>query len=392
MTGSRGFVADDQRWQVQLRLLVTFVAAEHRWPHQSPQTTPAERRLGQWLGNQRRTNPPIDRHRQQQLDEQLPGWRRGRTGPPLKGASAGPVPVDHSIGGVPNEQFWSARLAELRAFIDQHDRPPRRTPTTPLHERSLSYWLGNQRRYLADGTLARHRRAQLDRLWPDWCSQVLLPAKADPNGNPVGRPRQVLGREARWVQMLANVQSFIEGQDRPPRTNAPGRDERRLATWLVTQRKNFRIGVLRANRIAQLNESISDWLQPADRFWSVIPNFEVPPPPSWTTADHGASPASASGFQIDNDRWLERLAAVIAHLAATGRPPRANRLMSVPEDERSLGNWLSHQRIENRSGRLSEDRRRLLDHRLPGWKGTHARHPLPAGRSDTSRPMNSPSS
>lgn len=64
-----------------------------------------------------------------------------------------------------------------------------------------------------------------------------------------------------------------------------------------------------------------------------------------------------------NGAWFTKLEGVASFVASTGSFPRSN---TKDEEEASLGIWLSTQRF--RADKLSRDRSKVLDDRLPGWR------------------------
>ncbi|MTD17498.1 hypothetical protein GIS00_26575 [Nakamurella sp. YIM 132087] len=220
---------------------------------------------------------------------------------------------------MPNEQFWTARLTHLRAFVDEHGRMPRRTPTTPSQERSLSVWLANQRRYLAAGHLAPHREEQLDILLPAWRYSTSLPVPGQRTDELAVLTARLIRREARWADSLTQLVSFIHTQGRLPRSTADDRGERRLADWLHTQRRNHRKGLLQQGRRHQLDQALPDWQHHTTAPFP--PTFTPPAPTSDPVASTGhEAPGSAacsrSGFQSNEDSWIRQLSAVAEYLAA----------------------------------------------------------------------------
>lgn len=61
---------------------------------------------------------------------------------------------------------------------------------------------------------------------------------------------------------------------------------------------------------------------------------------------------------LDEERWRERLDALLAWWKDTGKPPSR---ASEDEQERSLAKWLQHQRGAHRDGKLTGERRAALE-------------------------------
>ncbi|WP_196073269.1 helicase associated domain-containing protein [Nakamurella alba] len=79
--GSWGFQPADEVWEQRLIAVAEFLAEhEGRWPRSTRPAEADERRLGQWLGTQRREmrSLGLSEIRRRRLDETLPGWHERR--------------------------------------------------------------------------------------------------------------------------------------------------------------------------------------------------------------------------------------------------------------------------------------------------------------------------
>jgi hypothetical protein len=149
----RGPSPRPDRWENQ-RLAVERHFAEHgRYPRLSADD-PHERHLAGWVKNQVERLPGRDDELgRSRYDAVLatPGWP------------------------VPRQQTWLEMVQLLEAFVDENGRLPKRTParTSDIaeceqHERMLSMWCANQRRFERAATVDKpypeERRARLDRV------------------------------------------------------------------------------------------------------------------------------------------------------------------------------------------------------------------------------------
>ncbi|WP_196073470.1 helicase associated domain-containing protein [Nakamurella alba] len=75
-----------------------------------------------------------------------------------------------------------------------------------------------------------------------------------------------------------------------------------------------------------------------------------------------------AGFQLDDDRWLVRLAELLEFVDQEGRLPVQS--LSAPAEERRLSYWLSNQRAEHKCRLLAGHRIDELNQKLPGWGST----------------------
>lgn len=188
-------------------------------------------------------------------------------------------------------------LKELHAdYAALAARPP--AALTPNHRRSLAFFRGEL---------------------------ALLAHVPAPPHTPIG--------VIRWLQTVAELESFIAGEERWPRENnrLDGHlitgEERRLATWVRTQRTAADGGLRCDYQLRRLD---------------CIPGFHRHP--------------------LD-DRWDQQ---VIEHHQFTDTQRRAPLLRSNNPTERSIAGFAAKQRLAYRNGRLSPQRIATLE-RLEFW-------------------------
>lgn len=202
---------------------------------------------------------------------------------------------------------WLERCSAAVAFSDTACRLPRDASGASAAERHLARWLKQQRELVNAGRLAERRARHLDADLPGWRSP----------------------RESAWRAAAVAVGLHLAETGRYPMANAADAAERRLATWLRTQRTAMRDGALAADRLAWLDLNLPSWQRPEDDAWDAA-------------------------------------AALLADFAAEhGRLPRDT--AGTAERERSLARWLRRQREAARDDRLDDERRRQLDAAAPGW-------------------------
>jgi hypothetical protein len=150
------------------------------------------------------------------------------------------------------------------------------------------------------------------------------------------------GRE-RMRQLVAMVQDT----GRYPSRNAESTSERTLAVWLQRRREDARAGTL----APAFREGLA-----------TVPGWERRP-----------------RAEADEQRWQERLAALVAYRAAGHDWPRHKAVITGEEHE--LGVWLHSQRFKARRGEVEPEKADGLDAALPGWRAGRPRGRQPLGRS-----------
>lgn len=75
--------------------------------------------------------------------------------------------------------------------------------------------------------------------------------------------------------------------------------------------------------------------------------------------------------EANEDRWRERLAALVAYRAAGNDWPRHKAFVTGEEHE--LGVWLHTQRYKARRGELDPQKAEALDTAVPGWRAGRQR-------------------
>ena len=224
----------------------------------------------------------------------------------LAGMGTKPPGKSISVGQVYGDTYWENQLNKVQAFRTAHDRWPDRNSSSP-EEQHLAVWLANQRIMWRTGCLpARRQQALAD-----------AGARLEPGLEPAER-------DARWAARLAALQAFHAAHSRWPAESDRDPKARSLASWLDKQRRLYRAGKLSGQRRQALDDA--------------------------GAADGGKKPAPA-------DRWLDRLAQVVAYQTRYGRWPSA----TLGDHQEAVDAvWLIRQRTAARRGLLSEPRRQAL--------------------------------
>lgn len=168
------------------------------------------------------------------------GWSK-RKDPTLAEEHARNAPPHATAPPLRRTHTWDARFSELGDFYQSNKRMPR-TRAGDTKEASLGRWLARQRRDWSGGNLDDEYQGLLDGIGP-WRQTA-----------------RTYSEETRWTQTLLELGEFVIVTQRFPSYRKHTSDtERRLGTWLHTQRQAAHRGVLSAARIADLDASIRGW-------------------------------------------------------------------------------------------------------------------------------------
>jgi hypothetical protein len=280
----------EDEWRSNFGRLREFWNVNARWPRVGAQN-PVEDSVGRWLRTQRglARKPEHARFvvRRELLDEALPGWR-----------------------GSTRDKCWQTSADALEAFFLNLGRWPVLS-VTDKDERALATWLRAERVSAMRGAathVSRARQEQLDRRCPGWRHAV----------------------DAVWVEKADAVGLHYETQAGWPRQSANTIEERRLATWLGTQRTSKGKQLLSDERHRYLDAVAPGWSVSSDDVWAI-------------------TATKLYQFYATNSRW----------------PSSA----SLDAGEVWLAAWLNTQRTASRKLKrgLKPARRDILDESVPGW-------------------------
>lgn len=162
---------------------------------------------------------------------------------------SGLVRVADSAKGKPGaaSPAWDDRFGEYVRFLRQHERAPSQY-ADQASERSLFYWLRNQRTSLRNGLLLPERRMQLGQSLPGW------------NVVTLGGDRRSVRNHSVWSERLQQLGQHVRKHGRNPVVSPhvfP--EEHALGKWLAIQRAAQRKGELHPDREAKLDEVAPGW-------------------------------------------------------------------------------------------------------------------------------------
>jgi superfamily II DNA or RNA helicase len=192
---------------------------------------------------------------------------------------------------------WAKRLAELVAFIEEHDGRAPVGSAKDKKEATLGSWVNTQK----NNCKTRKESMADDIKFASWTKVVEQ------------YPCLTIDMDARWTERLAELVAFIEEHDgRAPAQNAKDKEEARLATWVNTQKNNCKTR----------KESMADDIKFA----------------SWTKVVE-----QYPCLVIDRDgKWATTLAELVEFIEEhDGRAP-VNRAQD--KEEARLGQWVNNQK------------------------------------------------
>lgn len=240
---------------------------------------------------------------------------------------------------------WPVMYERLLEFKEREGRWPL------VAEGKLGAWCNTQRVARKKGTLSAEAVDRLDRIGFEWEVQ-----------------------DVRWLKSFSELQHFVETEHRLPK-----RGENALSRWCHTQRQARKKGILLAERIALLDSVGFWWEQDLDRIWQENwertlsfykkegrwPKTTDGPLGSWLNTQRKArrqgvlssdrlSRMEKAGFMWGGDDiWYSNYEKLKMFYHEKGRWPTAR--------EGKLGTWCFVQRRVYKKGELNEERKRLLD-------------------------------
>lgn len=206
------------------------------------------------------------------------------------------------------EDLWRYKLEQVAEHVHQTGKFPS-SKSESKQEEVLGQWVGRQRAKITSGETTAQRQSDLDSLLPGWRS----------------------GRTENWQSSFAELCNFTRRNGALPSSSSKAcPEEKRLNMWLTNQFHALKRGSMHEDRVAFMDANLPGWRMTPD------------------------------------EKWAEKLANVVSYVADNGKFPSTT---DKDPDTRHLGVWLSTYRSLQKTGRLSPDRKNLLDSKLHGWDG-----------------------
>lgn len=131
-----------------------------------------------------------------------------------------------------NMELWMTHYNELEAFIQKEGRKPMHDKNSSPEERSISYWVKDQKKYYKNGTL--------DAAWYHKIETLLDGVK---NRNDLS-----------WDKTYEELNEFLKANNGKEPKRGLGKKQEQLSYWLKDQRKALKNNNLSEERITKLDE------------------------------------------------------------------------------------------------------------------------------------------
>ncbi|MHB1909838.1 MAG: Helicase associated domain protein [Nitrososphaerales archaeon] len=358
--GNAGKGATQVPFEEKVEALRAFYLKEKRWPSTTSKDE-KEKSLGIFLSTQRKqySNKTLPQERIEALDRISPLWR-GNAG---KGQER-----------IPFEE----KVEALRAFYLKEKRWPS-THSKDEEEKMLGNFLRTQRNRYSNKTLPQERIEALDRISPSWIGNAGKGATQVPFEENVEELRTFYLKEGRW-----------------PSTTSKDEKEKSLGHFLSNKRNNKN---LPQERIEALNGISPSW-RDADKEQKRIQFEENVEDLRAFYLKEGHWPSQISkgeekrlgkflSHQRQNKNLPQERIEALNGISPSWREPRRNQFekkvealrafylkekrwpsqISKDKEEKSLGNFLSHQRQNKKNEKLPQNRIDLLESLHSSWIG-----------------------
>jgi superfamily II DNA or RNA helicase len=128
------------------------------------------------------------------------------------------------------DEDWKNKHCVACEFMDTNKKAPSKTAKDPT-EKTLASWISNQKRnYNAEGASSSNKIMKNPDIWQIWTKTI-----ADPRY----KEFLVLDPDEDWKNKQKKVCEFIDTNKKAPSTHAKDPTEKKLATWIDTQKGNY---------------------------------------------------------------------------------------------------------------------------------------------------------
>ncbi len=289
-----------QQWEEMYAALQKFHAANGNC--RVPVNWPENPKLARWVATQRarKANAKISEERIVRLNSLGFAWQ-------VRSIINQSSPVD-----------WDKMYDQLKEFYAQqgHSRVPQHYPKN----QKLAWWVTSQRRNRRKNKLDANQIARLDSLAFDW--------------SPLSGRRP--SNNMNWEEMLAELEAYKIKHENC-RVPTQWSENRRLANWVAKQRREYKQGVLKLERIAALDKTGFDWSVGQGNVQS-------------SCKEPGITVTAAQMWEIKYRQLIEY--------------KQAHGDCLVPQSwkgNRQLANWVTDQRMARNRGLLDSERIRRLE-------------------------------
>jgi superfamily II DNA or RNA helicase len=201
----QAFETHEQAWRRLAAETESFIKQHDRLPSSRD---PAEKRLGIWVGHQKKNYAETPEASKNIMKEMHGEWTA--------------LMKRHPQAFETYQQAWRRSAAEIESFIKQHDRLP---STSDPAEKRLGEWVRHQKtNYATTPEASKHIMKEMHGEW-----MALMKR----------HPQAFEAHQQAWRRSAAETESFIRQHDRLPSRRDPA--EKRLGLWVGNQKKNYAV-------------------------------------------------------------------------------------------------------------------------------------------------------
>jgi superfamily II DNA or RNA helicase len=223
------FLTNEEEWKARLEQVEEFVVENGRLPSQGQVENKS---LAMWVSTQKQNYSTVQNERRQIMrDNKITTlWEAFMNRYPALFLS--------------RQDEWKARLEQVKKFVNKNERLPSKE-SSDVEEKKLGHWVSNQKiNYSSVQNESQHimRDNEIATLWEAFMNRY---------------PALFLTNEEEWKARLEQVEEFVVENRRLPSQT----DNKKLNTWVSTQKENYssvqneRQCIMRVNEIATLWEA-----------------------------------------------------------------------------------------------------------------------------------------
>jgi superfamily II DNA or RNA helicase len=307
------FESFDDVWRRSAGEIEAFVQRTGKCPSTQSKDA-AEKRLGNWLHTQRTNYSAVP--------ENCKGMMKSMHGEWTATIQKYPILSETS------DDVWRRSAGEIEAFVQRTGRCPS-TTSKDAAEKRLGSWLYTQRKNYS--------------AVPANCKQIMRSMHGEWTAIIQKYPILSETSDDVWRQSASELEAFVQRTGKCPSTTSKDAAEKRLGTWLYTQRKNY--SAVPANCKQIMRSMHGEWTAIIQKYPILSENFD--------------------------DVWRRSASELEAFVQRTGKCPSTQ---SKDAAEKRLGRWLGHQR--NSYSAVPANCKGMMKSMHGEWTATIQKYPI----------------